>query len=185
MSTTIPMTPEIESWFQRLMSEFDPDQVYLVVLDKWRGFRLVVDTVGSRKCQNNCQSCRNFQLFGEQQSGLKEEGFIPELKRWTEKQDKDLYGPERYLQCKTLDRYAECYIRCLLEDCSTKEAVLEELQLVRQFTVLYAGSQDLELTKNLICAKIIYTVLGQVGIEKRRWMTIALSELGWRRDHWE
>ncbi len=86
-----------------------PGLVSRMWLTDWRGWRFVYDTESSASCHNDCAGCPNHALFADIQPGKSKLTILTDLHPWVAEADKRLYGPERFLACKTTDRYADCF----------------------------------------------------------------------------
>jgi hypothetical protein len=69
-----------------------------VSFDNWRGFRFIFDTKETRKCDNNCKECPLYNLLKKEKIYKNNFGLIKATKN-----DKQLFGPQNFLNCKTLD----------------------------------------------------------------------------------
>ena len=67
-----------------------------VGVDNWRGWRFVFDTEDVRKCKNNCKSCPLYFLLKNERITDFSAGLYP-----ASKEDKELFGPQNFLNCKT------------------------------------------------------------------------------------
>lgn len=110
-----------------------------VILDDWRGVMFVFDTVDVRRCKNNCAECP---LYRQLKNELPENnGFFTGLYPASTK-DQALFGPQRFLNCKTLKQYRDCYVNFLLKSVNGKEEIEDELSLILNCKVLYSSSTD-------------------------------------------
>lgn len=167
----------------RRLVEINPGFFHAIILDDWRGARLIFDSDASVNCSNNCASCRHSRLFPPDRPEAGE----PELLRqslypFTSEKDRFLYGPERFLPCKTAGRYAECFIRCILldEDMKDPDNLEEELTLVKNFFVIWTDSSDgNERLAVLIKQNIVFAILAGAPEEQRKSIVTILAKLGW------
>jgi len=120
-----------------------------VVIDNWRGYRFVYDTEDVRKCQNDCQNCNLFKVLKNEKGGL----FSAGLYLATEA-DKKIFGPQNYLNCKTLEQYQNCYLN-FLKKLKTKAEIEAELELVRKLTLVYCQKGSLEKEENVFKKAIL------------------------------
>jgi len=124
--------------FNELKTRYD--KFVNVGVDNWRGFRFIFDTEDVQKCNNECPSCELFQLVNIN----KDQGdnvFSSGLYSASEK-DKELFGPNIYLNCKTFSQYQKCYSNWLVEKTNTEEEIDEELNLVRDFNIIYSREEN-------------------------------------------
>ena len=108
-----------------------------VFVDDWRGFRLVYDTEDVRFCKNDCINCPLFNLLKNEKSNQ----FTPTLYR-ANSEDKGMFGPQNYLNCKTITQYQSCFISFIINKCKTREKIFEELDLVRNLKLIYSKNAD-------------------------------------------
>jgi len=151
----------------RLLERKLSDGLYAVVLDEWRGVRLIVDSIWSRQCRNNCQDCPQFDIL----SNLAPLASVPQsasesviLYEWKAPKDLRLYGPERLLPCKTLERYGECFANCILfdEEMWHEPNLMEELQLVKTFKLVWStrtGARECRARERHFKRRIINSIL--------------------------
>ncbi len=164
----------------------NPGLFHTIILDDWRQVRLIFDSECSVTCHyyEAClETCYHRQLFPLDIQEATEQGPLRKtLYDLTSDKDKFLYGPERFLPCKTISRYAECFIRCILLDEEMKEPVKleEELELVRNFLVVYTDS-PLGCDEVAAAAKeqIVLAILAGAPEEQRKMIVISLTKLGW------
>lgn len=147
--------------------------LHAVFLDDWNtggvtGARLIYDAPCVNSCQNHCQKCPIFQTIGEDNS-LQSTDFRTTLCLATPEQTALFTGKQRYLNCKTIFQYQECFALWMLERCPTEELLLAELEWVNGFRLIYyAGSMEPNLLINKeidIKRRIISLTLA--GMEKR------------------
>ncbi|MFA5051755.1 MAG: hypothetical protein WC544_01685 [Patescibacteria group bacterium] len=107
-----------------------------VILDNWRGYRFIYDTADVRACRNDCKNCRLYRILKNEPDGR----FTARLQP-ASVQDKRLFGPQNYLNCKTLPQYRQCYIHFFNKKIKTKKQYLTELALLNNLRILNAGAQ--------------------------------------------
>ncbi|MFH0951982.1 MAG: hypothetical protein V1838_02200 [Patescibacteria group bacterium] len=103
-----------------------------VGLDNWRGWRFIYDTEDVRKCQNKCSECTLYKLLKDEKEGQFTTGLIR-----ANKKDKEIFGPQNYLNCKTISQYKNCYVSYLLKETNTKTEMIEELKLLKNYRTIY------------------------------------------------
>jgi hypothetical protein len=116
--------------FEELSKKYDG--FINVIVDDWRGFRFVFDTVDVRECKNDCQNCSLFKLLRNERPGLFSAGLYP-----ASEIDKKLFGPQNYLNCKTLRQYQTCYMNYLAQ-CTLEKEIKQELALVKSMKLIYS-----------------------------------------------
>lgn len=102
-----------------------------IIIDDWRGYRFIFDTEDVRRCQNDCQNCQLFKLLAKEEPGLFSAGLY-----LASEDDKKIFGPQRYLDCKTLEQYRQCYLN-FLGGLKSLEDRNQELALVRNLALIY------------------------------------------------
>jgi hypothetical protein len=182
--------PEAAKKANQLVRE-NPGFFHVIIVDNWRGLRLIFDSEASAACNNDCDQCRHSRLFTPSQK--KGRDLKATLFEFITTVDKKLYGPELYLPCKTTRRYAECFVSYLLDDpvlCKRglpqnkmKRLLQKEMKLVRDFVVVFNDGvlPNDELARGLK-RKIVSEALIQLDKKYRRraeMLRAVLKELGW------
>jgi len=108
-----------------------------VVFDNWRGFRFVFDTKDVRRCNNDCKNCRLYNFLQEEGISKNFFGLFPATKK-----DKILFGPQRFLNCKTLKQYENCFVKFILQKNITKKEIRKELNLIKNFRVIFSKNRE-------------------------------------------
>ena len=108
-----------------------------VGVDNWRGWRFVFDTEDVRKCKNNCKSCPLYFLLKNERITDFSAGLYP-----ASKEDKELFGPQNFLNCKTLKQYENCYVNFILKKINSEKEIKEELMLVKDFKIIFSKEND-------------------------------------------
>jgi len=122
-----------------------------VILDDWRGFRLIFDTSEVRQCKNNCKQCPLYKL-------LQKNNMLDELCP-ANREDKKIFGPQNFLNCKTIRQYINCYVNFLNKKCQTKKQLEEELKLVKNSKVIYSKEKiSSKMFKKSIMKKVLKLV---------------------------
>ncbi len=148
-------------------------------LTDWRGWRLVYDIKSPGTCDNDCQNCRLFQMnqdLLEMEKGLP---FKLALFPWETQIDKDHYGPEPYLNCKTAWRQAQCFVVYMLQhpECVDAEHLQSELELVRDLRCVYETGILPDLRR--IQQYIVFTTIQGLEWKRRQLMPDILARLRW------
>ncbi len=139
-----------------------------VILDNWRGYRFIYDTVDVRRCQNNCTQCPLFRLLANEKDGA----FTARLLR-ASPADRRLFGPQKYLNCKTISQYRMCYKNFIAQKIATQKELTAELRLVQGLRVLYAKERDpllveQEIKRNIINFSARWSPLSAAAGKSRR-----------------
>lgn len=112
-----------------------------IVLDDWRGYRFIYDSDEVRACENDCKNCRLYNLLVDEP--VIEGGFNAGLYLASDT-DKKLFGDQRFLNCKTLKQYGECFINFIVKVAETDETIEQELTLVKNARLMYTSTDDAE-----------------------------------------
>lgn len=107
-----------------------------VVLDNWRGVRLIYEIGITNCCESQCNRCSLFKLVGEDRPHVE-----PEELKFTlyeaNRKDLDLFpSKQRYLNCKGFHQYIEAFITWLVNAADTYEKMDGELEKVANFIIL-------------------------------------------------
>jgi hypothetical protein len=111
-------------------------------------FRFVFDTEDVRKCKNDCPNCPLYLLLKNEESGLFSAGLYP-----ASKDDKNLFGPQNFLNCKTIKQYQACYLNFLAQ-CRSEKEIKQELDLVKSMKIIYSKG-NIKKTENLFKKEIL------------------------------
>lgn len=104
-----------------------------VIVDDWRGHRFIFDTKDVRQCKNKCNQCELFQALKNEKPSIFSAGL------WrASKKDKKLFGPQNFLNCKTVEQYQKCYINFLRLKVKSKKELADELKLVNNLRIIYS-----------------------------------------------
>lgn len=148
-----------------------------VFLDDWntgdaKGSRLIYDAHCVSSCQNYCQTCPLFQLVGEDNPSLSM-NFRTTLCHSTPEQNALFTGKQKYLNCKTIAQYQECFALWMLKKCPTEESLLAELAWIKNFRLIYyAGAMETNsLAKREAAIKRHIISLTLKWMKKRREIT--------------
>lgn len=108
-----------------------------VGFDNWRGFRFIFDTKDGRKCDNDCKNCSFCNFLKKEKVGRDNFGLILVTKK-----DKLLFGPQKFLNCKTLEQYEDCFVNFILQDGLTEKEIRDELKLVKNFRIIFSVTNN-------------------------------------------
>jgi len=131
-------------------------------LDNWRGHRFIYDTIDVRKCKNDCKNCPLCLLLEKERGKIFSAGLYPASKK-----DKALFGPQNFLNCKTLKQYENCYVNFLLKKANTRKEILEELMRIKNFRLIFSKNNDLLSKEKNFRKSIIKKVLKKAGVSKK------------------
>ncbi|MDD5146682.1 MAG: hypothetical protein PHN39_02995 [Candidatus Pacebacteria bacterium] len=106
-----------------------------VGVDNWRGWRFILDTNDVRGCRNECKKCSLYRLLRNEKEEA--DNFSAAL-YMASKEDKELFGPQNFLNCKTLKQYEDCFINFITKKASTEKEIKEELVLVKNFRLIFS-----------------------------------------------
>jgi hypothetical protein len=122
-----------------------------IILDNWRGFRFIFDSDDVKKCKNNCWECPLF-------CALKKEScrqlFSPNLLPASES-DKKLFGPQNFLNCKTLDQYQKCFANFLSQPNLSNEEIKSELELIQNLEIIFSNKGSGREIKRQFLKKVL------------------------------
>lgn len=122
-----------------------------VIFDNWRGFRFIFDTKDVRKCNNDCKRCSLYKLLEKEGISKNCFGLFPATR-----DDKKLFGPQNFLNCKTLNQYKKCFINFILKKTKKEKKIRKELFLVKNFKIIFSKNKksisvvERELKKEII-----------------------------------
>lgn len=136
----------------------------IIFIDDWRGIRFIFDTEDVRRCQNNCPNCDLYKLL------KKEKTIFAQLYPATD-EDKRLFGPQNFLNCKTFTQYIDCYVNFLIKKTRTKNEVYKELNLINQSAIVYAKKNTPPLLEKKFKKNIFAKTLKNSSGNKKRWIT--------------
>jgi hypothetical protein len=145
---------DVEEGLVSRLVEASEGKIVSIVLDQWRtrdgqwGL-----TYGYGSCDNNCKTC-----------GVYVAANLPEIRSdfplrtyhvLATDGDRENYGGERFLNCKTIEEYARSYVVCFISG-HALDSIEEELSYVANFKLLYLkGVSDLEKAEREIKKKIV------------------------------
>ena len=117
--------------FRELSEQFDG--FISVILDDWRGYRFIYDVKETTCCKNGCKNCPLYALLKDEKNGLFTAGLLP-----ASQEDKKIFGPQNFLNCKSIRQYQDCYTNFLVNRCFTKEEIFSELDLMKNIRIIYS-----------------------------------------------
>lgn len=101
------------------------------------GTGFIYDTDDVRNCRNRCEQCQLYQLLNNEQGGT----FTARLKKASEA-DKRLFGPQNFLNCKTIAQYQRCYSSFICTQIKTKKELQRELTLLRGMKIVFTRGNN-------------------------------------------
>ncbi|MBZ9572798.1 hypothetical protein KJA17_01210 [Patescibacteria group bacterium] len=146
--------------FKELSTKYDG--FINVCVDNWRGWRFIYDTVDVRKCKNDCKNCPLYLLVKNERKGIFSAGLCPASRK-----DKVLFGPQNFLNCKTLKQYEDCYANFILKKTNTKKEIREELMLIKDFRIIFSKTNNLLNKEKRFRKSIIKKVLRKAKPPKK------------------
>lgn len=155
------------------------------VIDSWRGVRIIIDCAETQNCKNTCSSCKVYKTLGQHPNDFDYTKEPDKLHKplffWTDEKDIELYGPERFLQCKTLERYQQCFINCVLydPDMHDRTNLLEEIRLIRDFEIIKSTKKAQSNLSLKTKRRIIEEILKDIEHERMEMLHECLKESGW------
>jgi len=142
-----------------------------VIVDDWRGFRFIFDCIEVRNCENNCSSCKLFKAIKNKKIGQFNTDLYP-----ADEEDRKLFGPQKFLNCKTLKQYQKCYVNFLLKRTEKKKEIEEELALILDSEIIFTKNGKLK-EKNISFKKNIFKkVIKKAGKRKNKIITNYLKQ---------
>jgi len=109
-----------------------------IIVDDWRGYRFIYDTDDVRNCQNKCGQCNLFQLLKNEKDGQFSSGlYLASL------EDKKIFGPQNYLNCKTLKQYQRCYLSFLEINKTNFQEIKKEINLIKNCRLIFSKNDSL------------------------------------------
>lgn len=145
-----------------------------VIADDWRGPRFIFDTKDVRKCNNDCKNCPLYLLLKNEKENNKENNFSAALYK-ADKNDKIIFGPQNFLNCKTLKQYKNCYVNFLLKKAKNKKEIQNELKLILNMKVIYSRNKNRYKTEKQFKKSAIKKILLLVNPSKKKIITAALN----------
>lgn len=129
-----------------------------IILDNWRGIRLIYGADCVEQCKSKCHECKLFKLVGEDFPGIDANVFKTTLIRANECDLEIFNAKQKYLNCKTLEQYLDCFITWLTDKCHTEESIKEELDFVKGFKIIHLNgynatsilSKEQEIKRNIV-----------------------------------
>ena len=96
----------------------------------------------------------------------KENTFSTSLYQAT-KEDKKIFGPQNFLNCKTIEQYKNCYINFLIQRANTKKEIIDELNLIKNTQVIFSSKNNAQEQTKKFKKEIIQKILKLADKRKR------------------
>lgn len=126
----IPILKIANKKFKKLQARYNG--FINIIVDDWRGYRFIFDSVDVRKCRNNCATCPLYKFLKKEKCGVFSAGLFR-----ASTVDKKLFGKQNFLNCKTLTQYRDCYINWLVFKINTEKELKNELDLVSNLRIIF------------------------------------------------
>ena len=144
-----------------------------VILDNWRGYRLIYDGPIVLCCPQKCDACPLFVAVGADPKPIPEKVLLTSLYAASPEDIKLFPGRQRKLNCKTLLQYQNCFVTWLVEKCRSQNEIDEELTLIRDFRIIYhQGAGDLISFEKKVKRQIIQKSLRKIKRHSDQWVMI-------------
>ncbi len=144
------------------------------ILDDWRGMRIIY----GYSCSGVCSSCALYRAVGKDTEEFDDMKLRTTLRKATV-EDRVIFSPQCFLNCKTPEQYVECFVQWLVTKCFTYQEVRDELSLVQGFRLLYQeGTRDLRASEENLKRLVVEHTLAHIHESDQRhaWVReIALS----------
>ncbi len=159
-----------EKKFKILRKKYD--KFVCVFVDNWRGYCFIFDTEDVRNCRNDCANCDLFKLLKNEKGGVFSGKLNP-----ASIEDKKIFGPQNFLNCKTLEQYINCYANFLIQKTKTKKDILVELNLIKEAAIIYAKGENKLAIENKFRQSVIQTAKKNTAGKKKQFIAEITS--GW------
>ncbi len=161
--------------FQKLSKRYR--KFTTVFVDDWRGYRFVFDTEDTKRCTNDCANCGLFKLLKNEKSGVFSSGLLKATDN-----DKELFGFQNQLNCKTLEQYAACYVDFLVAMPNNEREIMAELALLRDVSILYSKNSTEENLEQKFKNDVLRESLRRTRGRKRRLIMQTMRR--WNNPDW-
>lgn len=146
--------------FKNLLKKYDG--FCNIILDDWRGYRLIYDCIEVRNCKNQCQQCQLYKLLKNEKKG----DFTANLYQASSK-DKKIFGKQNFLNCKTLKEYQNCYINFLNQKNLTNQEIKSELKLIKNLKIIYSKEENRVLQEKIFKKSLINQLIKATSGQKK------------------
>lgn len=161
--------------FQRLANRYSG--FLNVGVDNWRGWRFIFDTEEVRQCNNNCSKCFLYHLLKNEKEGIFSAGLY-----LASKEDKKIFGAQKFLNCKTLKQYEDCFVNFIIQKLRTEEEIKDELRLVENFKIIFSKEvTDLKKREDEFQRSIYQKLLNKTTMAKKKIIEKVYKELSTRQ----
>ena len=162
----------------------DCDLIDVILLDQWRRnrdkdeWRLTYLGNYLANCSNNCETCQVYKVVGGNDNPKDDRKLITTVVLATDSDIQNYEGNQRCLNCKSLDQYVTSFVNCFIGECDTKEKMLDELDYVVNFKVVYWREEsNLNALGEKMKARIIKECLAKYAKEKQEIFIAVINEL--------
>ena len=135
-----------------LLKKFDGFN--FIFLDNWRGFRFVYDVSDFSSL---------YKLLRSEKTGIFSAGLVLATPK-----DQKLFGPEKFLNCRSIGSYQLCFLNYLLRRCLTEEQITEELKLLKKVRLLYCRNGSRKKLELDFKTGIIKEFIRRSGTDKKK-----------------
>ncbi|HII71864.1 TPA: hypothetical protein HA265_03865 [Candidatus Woesearchaeota archaeon] len=115
----------------------------VIVLDQWRRDRAddewLVSYLGDHlaSCDDSCGSCPVYAASGGEDDPSSPSRLVTTLVRATSADLQNYDGAQRFLNCKSPAQYLRSFVNCFVGECHDRHSMLDELDYVVKFHVLF------------------------------------------------
>jgi hypothetical protein len=175
------LTPDLIKEAQRkaadLVASAPPGTFRRIFVNDWRGVRLLYDCLAPCQTMDQCTECGLQKLLGDESPRLAT-GVTTGLFEFVTPKDRRLYGPEKYLSCKSPRRIVQCFTACFLcdEDLLDPTAFREELEYLRDLLSVWPLHGAPILERNMR-GEVIHAVLSFADHTRRELMRELLPQV--------
>lgn len=131
-----------------------------VILDNWRGLRLIYSY---SKCNNICSKCP----IPKKSKEINKCRRLCNLLKTT-KEDQNMFGKKNFMDCKSLEEYKACYVNFILEKCNSYEEILKELLVIKNLIFIYSRNGNVEENETLFKKNVITRTLSKCNTDKKK-----------------
>ncbi|OGJ60457.1 hypothetical protein A3A67_03050 [Candidatus Peribacteria bacterium RIFCSPLOWO2_01_FULL_51_18] len=137
---------------KELLRKFDGFK--FIFLDNWRGYRFVYDVSDFSSL---------YKLLRSEKTGIFNAGLV-----LATPEDQKLFGPDKFLNCKSFSSYQSCFVNFLIRRCRTKKQLIEELLLLKQVRLMYCRNGSRKKLELDFKTGIIKEFIRRSGTDKKK-----------------
>src|SRR3989344_6394519 len=155
-----PPIEEAEREVKRITSECN--LIDIILLDQWKRNResdewrltYLSDRIGN--CSSNCQNCSVYEVSGGKDDSNSAQKLVITLIDASDELKALYAGGQQFLNCKSLDQYIASFATCFVTECHSLPAILDELDYVVRFKVVYwRGREELNTAESEVKKRIV------------------------------